>query len=199
MVPDCVASAVIEWRYLTPPLGNQHTAPDSWLSAQPPVRPPSIPTFGTHSQAGSDGLGGGSEFAPNPIALRGAPGPPRPQFGESDRISGALGGTPPGPRLNRSEGGSGLDPPHPPPRLDPRPRQTSRNPARGAEFLRFFGACGAESWGGGGAPPTTLILLRNQCPWLVVAERNATRATAGIRGLPGLSRTSKIAKICLFQ
>ena len=32
----------------------------------------------------------------------------------------------------------------------------------GAEFLRFFGPCGAKSWGGGGAPPTTLILLRNQ-------------------------------------
>ena len=31
-----------------------------------------------------------------------------------------------------------------------------------AEFLRFFGPCGAKSWGGGGAPPTTLILLRNQ-------------------------------------
>ena len=26
-----------------------------------------------------------------------------------------------------------------------------------AEFLRFFGPCGAKSWGGGGAPPTTLI------------------------------------------
>jgi hypothetical protein len=34
----------------------------------------------------------------------------------------------------------------------------------GAEFLRFFGPCGAKSWGGGGAPPTTLILLRNQRP-----------------------------------
>ena len=33
-----------------------------------------------------------------------------------------------------------------------------------AEFLRFFGPCGAKSRGGGGAPPTTLILLRNQ--WL---------------------------------
>ena len=31
-----------------------------------------------------------------------------------------------------------------------------------AEFLRFFGPCGAKSRGGGGAPPTTLILLRNQ-------------------------------------
>ena len=153
MVPDCVASAVIEWRYLTPPLGNQHTAPDSWLSAQPPVRPPSIPTFGTHSQAGSDGLGGGSEFAPNPIALRGAPGPPRPQFGESDRISGALGGTPPGPRLNRSEGGSGLDPPTPRHALILAPAKPPETRPEGPNFSGFLGPAVQSRGGVGGLRP----------------------------------------------
>ena len=55
-----------------------------------------------------------------------------------------------------------------------------------AEFLRFFGPCGAKSWGGGGAPPTTLILLRNQLAALQsVLGRAARRAENRSGGLSG--------------
>ena len=51
-----------------------------------------------------------------------------------------------------------------------------------AEFLRFFGPCGAKSWGGGGAPPTTLILLRNQRQ-----SRSRARATRAADAGPVLA------------
>ena len=65
-----------------------------------------------------------------------------------------------------------------------------------AEFLRFFGPCGAKSRGGGGAPPTTLILLRNQ--WTVNALRPADRAACRSGAVPGLSQPQppKSAKKC---
>ena len=50
-----------------------------------------------------------------------------------------------------------------------------------AEFLRFFGPCGAKSWGGGGAPPTTLILLRNQRTRLVLLARPPAGGRRGPR------------------
>ena len=54
-------------------------------------------------------------------------------------------------------------PPHPPvTTLILGPAKPPQSGPFGAEFLRFFGPCGAKSWGGGGAPPTNLILLRNQ-------------------------------------
>lgn len=68
-----------------------------------------------------------------------------------------------------------------------------------AEFLRFFGPCGAKSWGGGGAPPTTLILLRNQFGYYErrVAHhrrhRGARSAALSLQNLP------KNAKFCSFQ
>ena len=88
--------------------------------------------------------------------------------------------------------GSGLDPPPPPSGRDPRRAKTGQNPALfGPNFSGFLPPCGAAPRGGGGAPPTTLILLRNQCPWLVVAERNAARTAAGVRGLAGASGGGK--------
>ena len=57
----------------------------------------------------------------------------------------------------------GWSPPHPPvSTLILGPAKPPEIRPFWAEFLRFFGPCGAKSRGGGGAPPTTLILLRNQ-------------------------------------
>ena len=65
-----------------------------------------------------------------------------------------------------------------------------------AEFLRFFGPCGAKSRGGGGAPPTTLILLRNQRLG-TPARRHLARPTPGtVRGRLAGQFGPKSAKIC---
>ena len=54
-----------------------------------------------------------------------------------------------------------------------------------AEFLRFFGPCGAKSWGGGGAPPTTLILLRNQRTPVRVRRARPSGHVGAVRGASG--------------
>ena len=65
-----------------------------------------------------------------------------------------------------------------------------------AEFLRFFGPCGAKSWGGGGAPPTTLILLRNQIAESLDARRRASHPPGTVRGRLAGQFGPKSAKIC---
>ena len=74
--------------------------------------------------------------------------------------SGPLAG--PGPPLNPERVVGWIPPTPPDSTLILGPAKPPETRPRGAEFLRFFGPCGAKSRGGGGAPPTTLILLRNQ-------------------------------------
>ena len=77
----------------------------------------------------------------------------------------------------------GWSPPHPPVWTVILGPAYLQNPAsKRAEFLRFFGACGAASRGGGGAPPTTLILLRNQRQ---LRSRPRTARRRGLAGPPG--------------
>ena len=80
---------------------------------------------------------------------------------------------------------------------DPRPRIPPKSGPERAEFLRFFGACGATSRGGGGAPPTTLILLRNQRQTRASDRRTGAGAPPGaFRAglvLPGAKKSKKFS------
>ncbi len=77
-------------------------------------------------------------------------------------------------------------PPNPHLNADPRARIPPKSGPKRAEFLRFFGPCGATLWGGGGAPPTTLILLRNQRSSAPACRDDAPARTArAARGAGG--------------
>ena len=94
--------------------------------------------------------------------------------------SGPLAG--PGPPLNPERVVGWIPPTPPDSTLILGPAKPPETRPRGAEFLRFFGPCGAKSRGGGGAPPTTLILLRNQRRTLVRRARQRRDAVPGAAG-----------------
>ena len=93
-------------------------------------------------------------------------------------------------------------PPHPPvTTLILGPAKPPQSGPFGAEFLRFFGPCGAKSWGGGGAPPTTLILLRNQFyaqSRRAAALHDTPGAPSGARQQAISAKITKNAKFCNF-
>lgn len=124
-------------------------------------------------------FGGGGISAPGLGQRRPEPEPVCPPPAGKSGISAS--GSPVRPGV--PDWGSGLESPHPPvwtPILGP--ANLPKSAQKRAEFLRFFGACGATSRGGGGAPPTTLILLRNQRQ--PAASRRRHRAPRRTRDRP---------------
>lgn len=96
--------------------------------------------------------------------------------------------------------GSGLEPPSPPCHdLILAPAKPPETRPQGAEFLRFFGACGAKSWGGGGAPPTTLILLRNQRRAPPASRHRVGRRIRQLQPASASEILPKNAKFLLFS